>query len=140
MKRIRRSGQLQLVTEISTTSLLDLVFLLLFSFMVAVPLMRWHTLNAELPITVGATSSNPVEVLTLTVHANGTLDWNGVNLKIEDLEAHARTEISRQPRLGVVVRIGSGQPVAALLGPMQALLRAGVIKTSVDVIEEGGGA
>lgn len=139
MKRIRRSGQLQLVTEISTTSLLDLVFLLLFSFMVAVPLMRWHAHQADSFVPESGATSNPVEVQTLTVRTDGMLDWQGTILTMDELEARAKNELSRQPSLGVVVRIGSGQPVSALIGPMQALLRAGVRNTSVDVVEEGGG-
>jgi biopolymer transport protein ExbD len=136
MRSARRHGQLKWITEISVTPLLDLVFILLFAFMVALPLVsRTDTLlSPSTPspsATSAATAPTPTETFTLTLLHSDALTWNGADLPPMSLETRLIDAVRSSPNLGVIVEMPPDLPVSRLITPMAALQKAGVKSTAI---------
>ncbi len=133
--RLSRRHRRQLVAEISVTPLLDLVFILLFAFMVALPLVsRSDALLGGQPPSSSSSSAiaaEPQEIVSLRIHHSGELDLEGEFLSLEALEARLRTDwLVSNPDLGVRVEVPPEQPVSKLAEVMTMLARAGVRRAS----------
>jgi biopolymer transport protein ExbD len=133
MKRHSNRHQLRLITEVSITPLLDLVLVLLFVFLLAVPLLKADKLMpktapaAPTPAPVTA----PVETMTLAVNRDLSVTLNGAMLARADLPVSLKQLAQRRPNLGIEVRIHRDLPVQHLVETMQMLDKAGIRKTAV---------
>lgn len=121
---------LRLITEISVTPLLDLVFVLLFVFMLAAPLLR-NDAVLDLPVSRTASTPAPAEVVILSIDREHRLQLDGQDLAPEHLQASLAALAAARPSAGVMVQIHRGLPVQDLVDVMDALRSAGVARTAV---------
>lgn len=138
MPRPRRHHHLRWLTEISVTPLLDLVFILLFAFMVALPLVsRSDALfpPSENRMSASATSAAPTDIATLTMDRQENLSWQGQSTGWSEIPDLIASALQRQPQLGVLVMVPSDQTVASLAKVMSVLSKAGVRHTAIEVTE-----
>jgi biopolymer transport protein ExbD len=132
MRHSRRHGQLKLITEISITPLLDLVFILLFAFMVALPLVSQSDALLQPASTVsGSMKQPPIKSTTVIVNGPDSLLWNGQSVTPAQLESSLRDEIRLQADLGVILQVEQQLPIASLVGAMTTLQKAGVQRTAI---------
>ncbi len=133
--RMTRQHHRKLIAEISITPLLDLVFILLFAFMVALPLVsQSDVLLAAKQPAAPAASEPPAQVLTLRAEAAGSVTLEGEALTLTAAEEQLRTRwLSASPEFGVRVEIAPTQPVSTLADVMAMLGRAGVRRTAFEV-------
>jgi biopolymer transport protein TolR len=137
MKRHSNRHQLRLITEISITPLMDLVLVLLFVFLLAVPLLKADknmlpTATAPTtppPAPVGVPA--PAETMTLQVNSDQSVTLNGAMMARTDLPVSLKDLVQRKPGLGIEVRIHRDLPVQQLVETMQMLEAAGIQKTAV---------
>ncbi len=139
--RHTRQHHRKLVAEISVTPMLDLVFILLFAFMVALPLVsNSDALLRPAAARLESAAPAPENVLTLRVSGPDTLvaDSSPAEpLTLAAAEARLREEwLPARPGLGVRVEIAPDQPVSTLAEVMAMLTRAGVQRTAFQVEEE----
>jgi biopolymer transport protein TolR len=138
MKRWTNRHQPRLITEISVTPLLDLVFVLLLVFMVAAPLMNQDA-SISLPVSESAGPADvPTEVVRLTLNRENVLTLDGLSATRDELVDRLKTLLATRPSLGVVVEIHRDLPVQTLVDLMDGLTAAGVKKTSVVATQAGG--
>ncbi len=138
MKRWSNRHQPRLITEISVTPLLDLVFVLLLVFMVAAPLMNQDA-SVSLPVSQSAGPSDvPTDVVRLTLNRDHALTLDGTSTSREELVDRIKAMLTTRPSLGVVVEIHRDLPVQTLVDLMDGLTAAGVKKTSVVATQAGG--
>ena len=131
MKRHSNRHQLRLITEINITPMMDLVMVLLFVFLLAVPLLK-AAKSMPAPATPPATAAlAPAETLTLTVYRDLSVTLDGAMLARTDLPASLKQFAERKPGLGVEVRMHRDLPVQHLVETMQMLEVAGIEKTAV---------
>lgn len=130
MKRYSGRHQPRLITEISVTPLLDLVFVLLFVFMLAAPLMKSGSVLA-LGAAPATAEPQPDDVAVLTVDAQRfmTLDLNPV--PDGGLAVALRSLREKRPGAAVLVEMHSDLSVQLLVSIMEQLRAAGIEKTSV---------
>lgn len=132
MKRHSNRHQLRLITEISLTPLLDLVLVLLFVFMLAVPLLKTGQGKPAVPAaTTPASVTAPTEKMTLLVNGDQSVTLNGAMLARTDLPASLKQLAQSRPGLGIEVRIHRDLPVHQLVETIHMLETAGIRKTAV---------
>lgn len=135
MKRWTRRHQPRLITEISVTPLLDLVFVLLLVFMVAAPLMN-RDQSLAVPISESAEAAVlPGDIVKLTVNREQALALDGRSVSLGELGESVGRIVSERPNVGVVVEIHRELPIQLLVDVMDRLSGAGVKKTSVVATE-----
>ncbi len=135
MRRSRQHHR-QLLAEISATPLLDLVFILLFAFMVALPMVSRSDalLRATDDETSALSRQTPASIITLQVRAPDELIHEGAALTAAEVEQRLQRDwLPAQPDLGVRIEIAPEQPVTALTEVMTLLSRSGVRRTSVRI-------
>lgn len=142
MKRASHRHQLRLITEMSVTPLLDLVFVLLFVFMVAAPLLQPER-EIDVPMAKsepvpknGVESAEPAEVVKLEMSRDLTLSLDGVALARVDLERALTALAEEEPGVGVVLRMDKTLAVEHLVDLMGALEGAGIQRTAVAATTE----
>ena len=131
MKRRPHERQLRLITEISVTPLLDLVFVLLLSFMITAPLLK-NEVSLLLPVSMTtARDAPPKRVITLTVNQRQSLVLDGQPVARTELISALKKISHENPDSAVMVQIHRDLPVQSLVEIMDELNSAGIQKTSV---------
>lgn len=138
MKRWTHRHQPRLITEISVTPLLDLVFVLLLVFMITAPLMNQDS-NLALPLSETAQAEPAAKnVARLSLNREQELALDGTRLELSELVAAIKQKSVGLPHLAVVVEIHRELPVQRLVELMDKLTEAGVQKTSVVASDAEG--
>ena len=131
MKRRTPERQLRLITEISVTPLLDIVFVLLLVFMITAPLLK-NEASLLLPVaTTTAREAPPKRVITLAVDQAQAVTLDGQPLARAELTGALTKIAAESPDTAVMVQIHRDLPVQSLVEIMDELNSAGVKKTSV---------
>jgi biopolymer transport protein ExbD len=132
MRHARNHNQLKWFTEISVTPLLDLVFILLFAFMVALPLVsQTDSLLTSTPANSAAPAPTPGETITLSLLPSDSVLWNGAEMPVISLETRLTDSLLTQPNLGVIIEMTPDLPVSRLVSPMAILQKTGVQSTAI---------
>jgi biopolymer transport protein ExbD len=132
MRHARNHNQLKWFTEISVTPLLDLVFILLFAFMVALPLVsQTDSLLTSTPANSAAPAPTPGETITLSLLPSDSVLWNGAEMPVINLETRLTDSLLSQPNLGVIIEMSPDLPVSRLVSPMAILQKTGVQSTAI---------
>jgi biopolymer transport protein ExbD len=131
MKRaIRRTAAPRLLTDISITPLLDLVFILLFAFMVVVPLASRGG-GRVAPVT-SLSKEPPDEREVLLFSGPERLSFRGSAVTMEELPGVMREALAASPALGIVIQTPPDQAVRELVGLLRLLDQAGVTRAAID--------
>ena len=131
MRRFSDRGNLQTLSELNVTPLLDLAFVLLIIFMITTPLMENKT---DLVLPTGDPTKNAVDpssVLTVSIDQNESVQIAGVETTIEEVVAELIRQKAEKPDLAVVVRSDKNLPVQKLIDVLDAVKRAEITKVGV---------
>lgn len=139
MRYQRRASKLKLITEISITPLMDLVFILLFAFMVAVPLVtqtdrmrQSGTFDSKQP----TTPPKAGETVTLAIAEDGNFRWNEQPTDFEAIPTVIQNAVNATPKLGVVIQIPTHRSAQELVRLMNLLDDLGVTRTAIQLITQ----
>ncbi|HNE26147.1 MAG TPA: biopolymer transporter ExbD [Pseudomonadales bacterium] len=92
------SGTAQPMSEINTTPLVDVMLVLLIIFMICAPLMT-QSITVNLPKAVGTTTEEKPEAESLSINAQGQVEWNGKVLDNDALLLQQLAQLSaKQPQ------------------------------------------
>jgi len=131
MRRYSSRHNLQTLTELNVTPLLDLAFVLLIIFMITTPLIE-NSLDLVVPTSSTATTSvNPSEVITIAIDRNDTLKLNNEPVSPTDLEGRLAALHAANPNTAVVVRPDKDLAVQKFVAVMDILQRTGISKVGV---------
>ncbi len=125
MRRFSDRHQLQTLSELNVTPLLDLAFVLLIIFMITTPLMENST-DLVLPSGEAKQPANMEGVRTVSIHADQTITLNDEFVTTESLSAKLAAQRESQPDLGVLIRPHKELPVQKFSEVLDAVKRAGV--------------
>ncbi len=136
MRRYSSRHNLQTLSELNVTPLLDLAFVLLIIFMITTPLIE-NSLDLVVPKSTTAQGAvNPTEVFTISIDKNNTYKLNNEIISAQDLEARLISAKQEKPDTAVVVRPHFELPVQQFVSVMDILQRAGVAKVGVMTVRE----
>ena len=91
-----RAGEASAMAEMNITPLVDVMLVLLIIFMIAAPILT-HRITLDLPHD-GPNPPPPAEIVSLAMHADGSLSWNGAPLIAAALEPQLTLEAARRPQ------------------------------------------
>jgi biopolymer transport protein ExbD len=135
MRHARRHSHLKWINEISITPLLDLVFILLFAFMVAVPMVVQNNLAQSADVTQSAGAApTPSKTITLTLLPSNSMVWDGAKIPPDSLETRVTEAIASNPGLGVIIETNPDLPVSRIVSPMATLQKTGVQSTAIRLV------
>jgi len=131
MRRYSSRNNLQTLTELNVTPLLDLAFVLLIIFMITTPLIE-NSVDLVVPSSSTAkTVVNPSEVLTIAVDRNDVMKLNNEVVTVADLEARLATLHAQNPSTAVVVRPDRDLPIQKFISVMDVLQKVGFTRVGV---------
>jgi biopolymer transport protein ExbD len=110
---------------VSLTPLIDVVFILLFFFMLASQLTRLHGLPLDTP-EPGSGDRPVVPALLLRIHSDGSLDLNGEPISEAELGPRVRRRLQQAPQMRVLVQPDEPVPLQTTLRLFDVLAAAGV--------------
>lgn len=140
MRRYSSRDNLQTLTELNITPLLDLAFVLLIIFMITTPLIE-NSVDLVVPSSSTAkTVVNPSEVLTIAVDRNDVMKLNNEVVTVADLEARLATLHAQNPSTAVVVRPDRDLPIQKFISVMDVLQKVGFTRVGVMTHPEEGSA
>ncbi len=90
------SGHTEVMSEINTTPLIDVMLVLLIMLIITIP-VQLHAVNLNLPQGTPPPPPRPPEVVRLNVEADGTLYWNGQAVPVSQIEARLQQEVAALP-------------------------------------------
>jgi biopolymer transport protein ExbD len=98
------SGEPDLMIDINTTPLIDVMLVLLIMLIITIPIQT-HAVKLNMPINTPAQQITPPEVVTIEVDFDGTILWNGqVMAGKADLEAQMRIAATKPEQPEVHLR------------------------------------
>ncbi|WP_234085134.1 biopolymer transporter ExbD [Azonexus sp. R2A61] len=98
-----KSGEPEIMAEINTTPLIDVMLVLLIMLIITIPI-QLHSVNLNMPVGNPPPPSTPPEIVKINVEANGIVLWNGEPLAdIGALQGrlHAAALQATQPELHI---------------------------------------
>jgi biopolymer transport protein ExbD len=116
------------MAEINLFPYMDLVFMLLFVFLLVVPLLKTETPAAPSM----SASAVPIDYVILEVGSGDGLILNGKSVFSSDLNAAVTDLLATRPAVGVMIKLAGNQPVQRVVELTAALREAGIQKTAVQ--------
>jgi biopolymer transport protein ExbD len=131
MRRFSSRQNLQTLTELNITPLLDLAFVLLIIFMITTPLIE-NSMDLVVPTSSTAkTNVNPSEVITISIDKNESLKINSESITAADLESRLASLHAQNPSTAVVVRPDRELAIQRFVSVMDILQRVGISRVGV---------
>jgi len=88
------SGDPDVMVDINTTPLIDVMLVLLIMLIITIPIQT-HAVKLNMPVGNPPPPPTPPEVVTLDIDFDGTLMWNGEQLDVNTLDARFRGAASQ---------------------------------------------
>lgn len=115
-------GEDDVMVEINTTPLIDVMLVLLIMLIITIPIQT-HAVKLDMPSNAGAPPSEKPAVVDIAIGADGALSWNGAVLpSVEALDEHLRAAAARAPQPEIHLnpdRLAKYGPVARVLAAAQ---------------------
>jgi biopolymer transport protein ExbD len=136
MRRYSQRQSLSTLSEINVTPLLDLAFVLLIIFMITTPLIE-NSMNLIIPSSgVANAPVNASQVQTISIDRNEALRLNNEAVDPQMLTARLAELKRKNADVAVVIRPDRDLPVQKLIGLMDALQRAQIMKVGIATRSE----
>ncbi|MCX7171272.1 MAG: biopolymer transporter ExbD [Proteobacteria bacterium] len=125
------SGEPDLMIDINTTPLIDVMLVLLIMLIITIPIQT-HAVKLNMPINAPAQQLAPPEVVTIEVDFDGTILWNGqVMAGKADLEGQMRIAAAKPEQPEVHLRPNKLVKYQYVAMVMAAAQRLGLKKIGV---------
>ena len=120
-------GHTQLMSEINTTPLVDVMLVLLVIFIMTAPLLT-HAVKINLPQATSQVIEDKPEVVDIAIDGTGKLFWNDVALVDGELSQKLAQVASQEPQPELHIRADKGTRYQVLAEVMADAQNAGVTK------------
>ena len=124
------SGEPEVMMEINTTPLIDVMLVLLVMLIITIPI-QLHAVNLDMP--VGAPPANNIkpEKIRIDIDENSVVYWQGIAVSAAEMEANMDTiaQLASQPE--VHIRPNKGSKYAVFANVLSSSKRKGLTKMAV---------
>ena len=126
------SGEPELMMDINTTPLIDVMLVLLIMLIITIPIQT-HAVKLNMPVASPPTQLEPPEVITIEIDFDGTILWNTLVVQGKpELEQRMRMEAAKPTQPEIHLRpnkLVKYQYVAMVMASAQriGLMKIGVI-------------
>lgn len=131
MRRYSQRQNLSTLSEINITPLLDLAFVLLIIFMITTPLLE-NSVTLAIPSSQAANAAiDPSKVQTISIDRLQVVKFNNEPVDAAALAAKLTAAKTANPDVAVVIRPDRELPVQKLIGLMDAVQRAQIVRVGI---------
>ena len=124
------SGELEVMSEINTTPLIDVMLVLLIMLIITIPI-QLHTVNLNMPVG-NPPPATPPEIIKVNIDAGGTVTWNGEALDgKEALESHLKSAAAQAVHPELHVRPDKRVAYSSVVSVMAAIQKRGLTKVGL---------
>jgi biopolymer transport protein ExbD len=113
----------QVMVDMNTTPLIDVMLVLLVLLIVTLPIQT-HAVKIGMPANVPPTKPPPVETVELAVDFDGAISWNGVHVSRATMDSYLADAARKNPQPEIHVtpdRLARYDAVASVLADAQRL-------------------
>lgn len=130
------SGDDEVLSEINITPLVDVMLVLLVTFIVTAPLLN-NAIHVNLPKTEATSAPDQKKPLTISIDAQGKVFFDKEEVPAALVEAQLSARKNGNPDLAVTLQGDTGVAYGNVAKVMAQIERVGITKLSV-ITENGG--
>ena len=130
-----RSGEPEVMMEINTTPLIDVMLVLLVMLIITIPI-QLHSVNLEMP--VGAPPANLIktEKIRIDIDEKNVVYWQGLPVAAAELEGKMKAVSRQEPQPEIHIRPDKASQYAVFANVLASSKRQGLTKIAVIGAEQ----
>ena len=124
------SDEPQVMMEINTTPLIDVMLVLLVMLIITIPI-QLHAVNLDMPVGAPPTNLAKPEKIQLDIDDKSVIYWQGLPVTAQDLEANMRAIATQTVQPEVHLRPNKASQYAVFANVLSTSKRLGLTKIAV---------
>jgi biopolymer transport protein ExbD len=124
------SGDPEMMMEINTTPLIDVMLVLLVMLIITIPI-QLHSVNLEMPVGAPPTNLIKPEKVQIDIDENSTVYWQGLPVTGAELDQNMTAIASQNPQPDVHIRPNKTSQYAVFANVLSSSKRLGLKKIAV---------
>ena len=129
------SGEPEVMMEINTTPLIDVMLVLLVMLIITIPI-QLHSVNLEMPVGAPPTSLIKPEKIQIDIDDKSVVYWQGLPVTAQELDAKMRAISHQEPQPEVHIRPNKISRYAVFANVLSSSKRLGLNKIAVIGAEQ----
>jgi biopolymer transport protein ExbD len=129
------SGEPEMMMEINTTPLIDVMLVLLVMLIITIPI-QLHSVNLEMPVGTPPVNLVKPEKVQIDIDDKSTVYWQGLAVSAPELDEKMKTMALQQPQPEVHIRPNKASQYAVFANVLSSSKRLGLTKIAVIGAEQ----
>ncbi len=129
-RRIGKGGDAELMMDINTTPLIDVMLVLLVMLIITIPI-QLHAVNLEMPVGVPPTDLIKPEKVQIDIDEKSTVYWQGLPVSAAELDEKMQAVAIMNPQPEVHIRPNKDCQYAVFANVLSTSKRKGLSKMAV---------
>ena len=125
-----RSGEPEMMMEINTTPLIDVMLVLLVMLIITIPI-QLHSVELEMPVGTPPVNLTKPEKVQIDIDDKSTLYWQGLPVTAQELDANMQALSGQNPQPEVHIRPNKNSQYAVFANVLSGSKRVGLTKIAV---------
>jgi biopolymer transport protein ExbD len=127
LKKSKKQQQPELMMDINTTPLIDVMLVLLIMLIITIP-VQLHSVDLDLPVATQTPPQTEPQVVSIRIEPDSSVLWDGQVVDLDELETRlgATATLARAPELHI--RPDRAASYARVVAVMAAIQRHGLDK------------
>jgi biopolymer transport protein ExbD len=124
------SGEPEMMMEINTTPLIDVMLVLLVMLIITIPI-QLHSVDLEMPVGTPPTSLVKPEKIQIDIDDKSAVYWQGLPVTVQELDANMLALSGQKPQPEVHIRPNKNSQYAVFANVLSSSKRLGLTKIAV---------
>jgi biopolymer transport protein ExbD len=129
------SGEPEMMMEINTTPLIDVMLVLLVMLIITIPI-QLHSVELEMPVGTPPVNLIKPEKIQIDIDDKSTVYWQGLPVNAQELDANMQTLSGQNPQPEVHIRPNKSAQYAVFANVLSSSKRLGLTKIAVIGAEQ----
>jgi biopolymer transport protein ExbD len=129
------SGEPEMMMEINTTPLIDVMLVLLVMLIITIPI-QLHSVNLEMPVGTPPVNLVKPEKVQIDIDPQSVVYWQGLAVTAQELDEKMKTLALQQPQPEVHIRPNKASQYAVFANVLSSSKRLGLTKIAVIGAEQ----
>lgn len=129
------SGEPEMMMEINTTPLIDVMLVLLVMLIITIPI-QLHSVELEMPVGTPPVNLIQPEKIQIDIDEKSTVYWQGLPVGAQELDANMQALSGQNPQPEVHIRPNKSSQYAVFANVLSSSKRLGLTKIAVIGAEQ----
>ena len=130
-----RSGEPEMMMEINTTPLIDVMLVLLVMLIITIPI-QLHSVELEMPVGTPPVNLIKPEKIQIDIDDKSVIFWQGLPVTAQELDANMQALSGQNPQPEVHIRPNKNSQYAVFANVLSSSKRLGLTKIAVIGAEQ----